>query len=401
MKESNPNDRIEFFKPPVPRARPPIRKMNVTEETDCYNFKRNMYKAKQQNQEYLSMSNNDVQYTDDEAYDDDDENDDYDEEDSFTNNLSNLSPDNSLLLKSFSTAHNSPVETQAHKRSFHSPNTSRTTNNSYSSSISHRVQSKPVQGSSTRNHSICLCIVVCIAFFVVANYLINTQAVPYKDEVVQRTATIDLSKVNNVLDKSMKIIQARFKNQKINIWNDISAGIYDIVLFPKRPSIITLFGNETNTLNCLAQLLGQLSGYILGSNDYLTLTPKDFPNDVGRVIYTLKAQIVQKKAVIVQDLLSINVEAIRAFHNFCDRENPLIGHAIYVITVIVDGYKSSQRELEFIERQMYKKLSKHIDKDILAPLVTRLTDGVIVPIFPESSTNFDHVDCSFSINNKL
>lgn len=66
----------------------------------------------------------------------------------------------------------------------------------------------------------------------------------------------------------------------------------------------------------------------------------------------------------MQDLLSVNTEAMKAFHNFCDREKPLVENAIYIMTVIIDGYTSSQRELEFIEKQIFKRLSKHVDKDI-------------------------------------
>lgn len=96
----------------------------------------------------------------------------------------------------------------------------------------------------------------------------------------------------------MQIIQTRFYNQKSNIWNDISSAIYDIALYPNKPVVIMLFGNETDTLNCFARLLGQLSGTILGSNDYLSLTSKDFPDDVGLVIYKLKVHILQKRAVV-------------------------------------------------------------------------------------------------------
>ena len=104
---------------------------------------------------------------------------------------------------------------------------------------------------------------------------------------------------------------------------------------------------------------------------------------------------------IVEDLLSINTEAIKAFHNFCDREKPLVERAIYIITVIIDGYKPLQRGIEFIERQITKKLSNNIEKDILDPLVTRLTDGIIVPLLPESSTNFNKTSCSLPARHKL
>lgn len=85
---------------------------------------------------------------------------------------------------------------------------------------------------------------------------------------------------------------------------------------------------------------------------------------------------------------------MKAFHNFCDKEKPLVEHSIYIITVTVGGYKSSQRELEFIEKQIFKRLSNHINKDMLDPLITRITDGTVVPIVPEQSTNFNRADCS-------
>lgn len=51
-------------------------------------------------------------------------------------------------------------------------------------------------------------------------------------------------------------------------------------------------------------------------------------------------------------------------------------------------------ELEFIEKQIFRRLSKYMDKDILDPLITRLTDGIIVPILSESNINFNYADCS-------
>lgn len=93
--------------------------------------------------------------------------------------------------------------------------------------------------------------------------------------------------------------------------------------------------------------------------------------------------------------MNVNTEAIKAFHNFCDRENPLVEHVIYIITMVVDDYNLSQKELEFVEKKLIRRLSGKIEKDILDPLITRLTDGIIVPILPESSTNFNYTDCSY------
>ncbi|XP_015431654.1 PREDICTED: uncharacterized protein LOC107187959 [Dufourea novaeangliae] len=311
---------------------------------------------KEQTKNFLDHANDD-DYSDDE----DDYSDDVDDYSDDANNksLNNLSQSFTPECP-FSSTRNSSLTTQVRERSFQSINTSR-------------------------------------SFNITSTSLSSYSQVP----IVQKTSNIDLVTIDKLLDERMHIVQTQFNHQKSNIWNDIASGIYDAVLYPEKPTVITLFGNEIDTLNCLAQMLGEVSGTILGSNDYLSLTPKDFPNDVGETIYNFKVKISQKRVVIIQDLLSINTEAIKAFHNFCDRQRPLIKKAIYIITIIIDEYKPSQSELEFIDKQIFKKLSGKIDKDILDPLVTRLTDGVIVPVLPESSTRFNMKKCLVSKYNRL
>ncbi|CAK9795471.1 hypothetical protein ANTQUA_LOCUS363 [Anthophora quadrimaculata] len=379
-KEFSPH---KLFETPVPRPRPPIRNFNTTDGNSTYVskdsenllLKSTMYSTKHSSEEFLD------EYTDDEDEDD----------------IENYNKDSDL---STNTTYNSCIATNVHKRSFHRPNESWSSAHINNLSVSQRVENQST-GLFTKYH-ILLYTAICIIIF------LCMQGVFYKDKTNRKEITktesrnlprkLNLAEIDKILDKSIERIQNRFHNQKATIWNDISSGIYDISLIPTKPTVVILFGNETNTLNCLAQLLGQLSGTILGSNDYLLLTPKDFPNDVGQTIHDLKWQISEKKAVIVQDLLGINTEAIKAFHNFCDREKPLVRYAVYIITIIVDGYKSAQRELEFIEKQIFKKLSNYIDKDILDPLITRLTDGIIVPVLPESGMNFNYAECSLSAN---
>ncbi|XP_076476711.1 torsin interacting protein isoform X1 [Bombus vancouverensis nearcticus] len=401
---NGPNDQIEISKPPVPKARRSIRNtdVQVIEEIDSFKDSKNslamknIYRTNQQGSEICNIS--DIQYTDDE---DDDEKDDDSDEDNSNYNISkwclnvNTSRD-SVLQESFHTPCNSPIGSQMHKRSSHNPHGNQSSN--INSSFSCKPQKQPADGSFPKYTTFFFCVtILCLTLFLIYTSTKTHENLKGATEAKQT----DFTDINNLLHKSIQLIQTRFHNQRSNIWNDISAGIYDVILSPTKPSIIILFGNETKTLNCLAQLLGQLSAKILGNNDYLRLTPKDFPNDVGQVIYNLRKRITQKKVIIIQDLLSINTEALKAFHNFCDREKPLVENVIYIITVTVDGYKSSQRELEFIENQIFKRLSNYMHKDILDPLVTRLTDGIIVPILPETNTNFNYADCSFSINNKL
>ncbi|XP_017763676.1 PREDICTED: uncharacterized protein LOC108553324 [Eufriesea mexicana] len=382
MKETSSNNRTEFFKPPVPKGRLPIRNIKKNKEIDYFkNFKnsvvkKNMYEVKYQSPETRIS---DDQYTDDEDYDESEEEDNI--------NYSLNTSQNSAQLESFSTPHTSSSTLQLHRRSFHNSNTSQDFNTSINFS-SYKIKDQRTKGFFSKYLTLCViiaCVLLCSYSLFSTNFL-YPQTKSHKEAIIA---------TKHILNKSIQRIQTRFHNQKGTIWNDISAGIYDVVLFHTKPTTIILFGNEINTLNCLAQLLAQLSGKILGSNDYLILTPKDFPNNVGEVIHNLKLPIIQKKAIIVQDLLSINSEAMKAFHNFCDREKPLVGNAVYIITVIVDGYTSSQREMEFIEKQIFQRLSKYVDKDILAALITRLTDGVIVPVLPESNINIGYPDCSF------
>lgn len=82
-------------------------------------------------------------------------------------------------------------------------------------------------------------------------------------------------------------------------------------------------------------------------------------------------------------MLNVNTEALRAFHNLCDRINPLVDEVIYIMTITSNNYDESMKPLEFIEKELYKKLSGNIKDDAIQPLITRITDGAILTIKPE------------------
>ncbi|XP_053982697.1 uncharacterized protein LOC128878485 isoform X1 [Hylaeus volcanicus] len=410
MNDFDANSQDEIFKPPTPKARSPLSRFNISKGKD-YNFQNydnllmrdSMHRVNQQSKEYFDGAENDV--TDDD--DDDDNDNDYSDNNEIK--LLNDSFHSVTLDSPLSKSYNSPDRTHLQNRSYRSTNTSRSSNTSTNSLYSYRrVQRQPItRVPKTSNYClwyiIIAAVIIIIPCMVIFNQEIIEEIVIEENQVEENDEKnkLDLGAVDKTLNEKMEVIQTQFYNQKPSIWNDVSSGIYDIALYPGKPVVIILFGNETNTLNCLAQLLGQLSTIILGNNEYLTLIPQDFPNDVGQTIYKLKQQISQKRVVIVQDLLSINPEAIKAFHNFCDREKPLIKHAVYIITIIIDGYKPIQKELEFIEMQMMKKLSDKIEKDILAPLITRLMDGTVVRVLPESAANFKYTNCSLPERHRL
>ncbi|XP_011137945.1 uncharacterized protein LOC105182304 isoform X2 [Harpegnathos saltator] len=193
---------------------------------------------------------------------------------------------------------------------------------------------------------------------------------------------------NKDLFKSIEDVKTKFYNQDSYIWNDISSGINEVKMrTPKVPSIILLFANETHTMDCLASALAHLSNNILGGDGLLNLNPKNFGDDPGEIIDALKKTSTQK-AVIIRDVLNINTEAIKALHNLCDRINPLIREVIYIITMQTKNYESSQKKMAFVEKQIYHKLSKNIDEDILMALVTRITDGAIILVQPEPNLRY-------------
>ncbi|EFN85439.1 hypothetical protein EAI_14781 [Harpegnathos saltator] len=140
-------------------------------------------------------------------------------------------------------------------------------------------------------------------------------------------------------------------------------------------------------MDCLASALAHLSNNILGGDGLLNLNPKNFGDDPGEIIDALKKTSTQK-AVIIRDVLNINTEAIKALHNLCDRINPLIREVIYIITMQTKNYESSQKKMAFVEKQIYHKLSKNIDEDILMALVTRITDGAIILVQPEPNLRY-------------
>lgn len=91
---------------------------------------------------------------------------------------------------------------------------------------------------------------------------------------------------------------------------------------------------------------------------------------------------------MIRDILNINAEAIKALHNLCDRINPLIAEAIFILTMQTNNSQSQQKKLQFVENQIFNKLSKSIDKDILMALITRVTDGVIISVQPEPQIRY-------------
>ncbi|XP_070158160.1 uncharacterized protein Torip [Polyergus mexicanus] len=198
--------------------------------------------------------------------------------------------------------------------------------------------------------------------------------------------------INNCISqlKSFEEIKKIFCNQESDTWNDIATVINETISRNpmNKPQIILLFANETTTMDCLATALASVSSIVLHMDSPLYLNPENFGDDAGEIITKLKKDSSAKKVVLIRNILNINVEAIKALHNLCDKINPLIREAIYIFTMQTNNYQSSQQKLKFVEDQFYHKLSKSIDQDILMALVTRVTDAAIISVQPEPSLRY-------------
>lgn len=96
---------------------------------------------------------------------------------------------------------------------------------------------------------------------------------------------------------TLKSLGSKYKNQKRDLWRDAYVGITNIIRNPKQPSIIILLGNESDPLDCLAVLLGNVSSNALNSHRLL-LAPPNFEPDMGMVIENIRTKTRDHKAIV-------------------------------------------------------------------------------------------------------
>ncbi|XP_034935846.1 uncharacterized protein TORIP isoform X2 [Chelonus insularis] len=241
-------------------------------------------------------------------------------------------------------------------------------------------KSETKQVKRTERHIFCgvaFLISVLVALFFTSTHSIADSS---KNETELYQSKINLIKE---LEKNIDSISQTFKKQSPEIWVDFIAGIAEVVKYQDRPAIFILFANQDDTMLCLAKMVANASKAALGSDNNLWLSASDIGSDYGMVINKFKNKIEEQKVVIVDNLLNIDSKAMLAFHHLCDKENPLVKKAVYIITMVAEGYSTEQKPIQFVETQLRHKMKDAINEDKLQPLITRITDGPIIPILPE------------------
>ncbi|XP_057338753.1 uncharacterized protein LOC130676496 [Microplitis mediator] len=282
---------------------------------------------------------------------------------SLPGNLRN-SPENKrhILADSHNEKRKTPIKPKAEARTPRSPTLHKKKNN-----------------LGIKNYFICGMIVtatLAVAYAVVSNKSYT--------ETQTRENTVSEDVIIRNLEDNIDSISYKFKQQYNDIWDDIIAGIAGVVRHPDKPAIIFLFSNLDSPMTCLAKMIGNASKAALGSSDELWLSPSQMGNDPGFVIDKFQDQIEKQKIVIVENLLDIDPEAMMAFHHLCDRETPLVKEAVFILTMVAKGYdQAKDKAINFVENQLELKLKGQINPDKVEPLITRMTDGVIIPVQPE------------------
>lgn len=119
------------------------------------------------------------------------------------------------------------------------------------------------------------------------NFLFNKNIKTNSEEAV-------LTNVKNALSA----LRSKYKNQNKDLWQNAYFGITNLIKEKnKKPSIILLLGKNSDPVDCLAALLGNVSSNAL-SSDTLQLTPEKFDSNVGTVIESLRHLIREKKVVV-------------------------------------------------------------------------------------------------------
>lgn len=102
--------------------------------------------------------------------------------------------------------------------------------------------------------------------------------------------------------KALQTLGSKYKNQNSELWQNAYFGITNLIKEKnKKPSIILLLGKNSDPVDCLAALLGNVSSNALSSGT-LQLTPDKFANNVGMVVESLRKQIKEKINLISLEL---------------------------------------------------------------------------------------------------
>ncbi|KAJ9575351.1 hypothetical protein L9F63_025697 [Diploptera punctata] len=189
------------------------------------------------------------------------------------------------------------------------------------------------------------------------------------------------------LRDDIKNIRSEFPSQENDIWYKFSSGIIDVEGNPSRPSVfLILYDRADNTPSCLAMKIAKAAMHFLNSTKSgpLVLDGVElgknmmYNNDYGELIAEKKLKVEEHRTVIIKNLHKVPGKVAQSFHSLCDRHTPLVDKAVYLFTLKASGIHNVERATALAEEELERSWKKDINEDVLKPLITRITDNVVV-----------------------
>ncbi|XP_046436150.1 uncharacterized protein LOC124187976 isoform X2 [Neodiprion fabricii] len=207
-------------------------------------------------------------------------------------------------------------------------------------------------------------------------------------------ATVD-SDVSDDVNSRMNDIVKLFPSQNENIWSDFTSGIAEVKNKTLRLAVFLLLAPDSaTTAICLAKKVAEVTRSTLGGTGDAMLSPDQLENDIGKVLKLIEERVMTTKTAIFLDLLNIKPQALRALHDICDPDSPLVEDAVYLIIMKSQLYKESENLVYFAEQQLNNTFSSVISEDILRALIVRITAGGVLPIRAEKNLPCSKCDIS-------
>ncbi|XP_046630253.1 uncharacterized protein LOC124310397 isoform X2 [Neodiprion virginianus] len=207
-------------------------------------------------------------------------------------------------------------------------------------------------------------------------------------------ATVDFDVFDDVNSRMNDIVKL-FPSQNESIWSYFTSGIAEVKNKMHRPAVFLLLAPVSDTTAiCLAKKVAEVTRSTLGGTGDAMLSPDELENDINKVFKLIKEQVTRTKTAIFLDLLNIKPQALRALHDICDPDYPLVKEAVYLIIMKSELYKESENLVGFAEQQLNNTFSSVISEDILRPLITRITAGAVLPIRAEKNLPCSKYDIS-------
>ncbi|KAJ9600148.1 hypothetical protein L9F63_009558 [Diploptera punctata] len=168
------------------------------------------------------------------------------------------------------------------------------------------------------------------------------------------------------LRDDIKNIRSEFPSQENDIWYKFSSGIIDVEGNPSRPSVfLILYDRADNTPSCLAMKIAKAAMHFLNSTK-------------SELIAEKKLKVEEHRTVIIKNLHKVPGKVAQSFHSLCDRHTPLVDKAVYLFTLKASGIHNVERATALAEEELERSWKKDINEDVLKPLITRITDNVVV-----------------------